>query len=183
VYYQPAPTSAAERIGTEFRDPGFWSGSPCPSGRLCRYSDANFARYDAGVNVALGRIARTEFPGSITLDPFAADFRIVSEATFPMGGERLEKVGRTTGWTSGTVTNTCVNVSPVDSNGSDLGITLLCQDIYSAGSNPGDSGSPVFRWNGADAALFGIHWGSGGGGGIFSSFYNVEFELGNLITY
>lgn len=104
------------------------------------------ASFKSGVSVEFGNIVRTTShgtsPGSITIDSANPRFRIIGEAAYPVAGQTLEKIGRTTGWTYGQVTNTCVDTNVAGSN-----ITLLCQDYVSAGIGAGDSGSPVFAWN------------------------------------
>jgi hypothetical protein len=170
VHHQALRSVAADRIGVETRDPLYFTGGVCPAGRRCRYSDTSFGRYDAAVGSNRGRIARPNL-GSVAWNG-TSTFRIVSETAFPIGGELLTKVGRTTGRTQGTVTGTCLNINVFGTN-----ITQLCQDIASYASAGGDSGSPVFRITNSPAAndvsLYGIHWGSGG---VFSAVgsFNIQ---------
>jgi hypothetical protein len=167
-------------VGVETVDPGYFIGAPCPAGRRCRRSDSAFIRRDAGVTASQGRIART------TLGSFAwnglTTFRIVREAD-PLVGQVVTKEGRTTGRTAGVVQQTCANFNVLNTT-----ITQLCQSRASYLSNPGDSGSPVFRVVNVpalnDVALGGIHWGSGG---VFSTISNIQrnifhVELGPLTT-
>jgi len=170
VHHQALRTVAADRIGIEIRDPLYFTGGVCPAGRRCRYSDTSFGRYDSAVASSRGRIARPAL-GSFAWNG-TSSFRIVSETSFPVAGELLTKVGRTTGRTQGTVTATCFNVNVSGTN-----ITQLCQDSASYASAGGDSGSPVFRITNSPAAndvsLYGIHWGSGG---VFSAVgsFNIQ---------
>jgi hypothetical protein len=75
----------------------------------------------------------------------------------------FNKVGRTTGWTSGTATtaSTCATVNVRGSN-----IQLLCQTLVTNSSativGSGDSGSPVFTVSGGNVELVGILWGGSG---------------------
>lgn len=183
VMYQNT-NSSSNRIGIETVDPGYWSGSPCPSGRVCRYSDSAFARYDSTSTDQFARIARTtssgSSSGSITISS-TPRFTITGTANFPSSGQTLNKMGRTTGWTRGTVSSTCVDVNVSGTN-----ITQLCQDIVNAGSGGGDSGSPVFSAStsssNTNATLYGILWGGDTAGTIFvmSAWSNITFELGSL---
>jgi hypothetical protein len=93
----------------------------------------------------------------------------------------VNKVGRTTGWTQGVVTNTCVNTGVSGSN-----IVQLCQTFVSAGVGGGDSGSDVFGLTGGNSVrLLGILWGGNGAGTqfVYSPITNVEQELGPLTTF
>ena len=176
-YWQPTQTEAPAKIATEVDDPRYRQGNGCPAGRRCRMSDALRARYAAGTASSLGKIARTTAVnnGSITI---SGNFTITAEGN-PVVGQNASKVGRTTGWTRGPITNTCVNVNVSGSN-----ITQLCQTIVSAGVGGGDSGGPVFRGSGNNVTLLGILWGgSGSGTFVFSPIANVESELGALTTF
>lgn len=192
IFHQPTASGTANRIGAEVFDPPFFTGSPCPARRKCRYSDTAFARipHPSGppVTSARGMIARPPEVNSLTLT--TGRFRITSENSFPVLNETLNKVGRTTGWSRGKVVATCLNV-----NVSGTDITLLCQDIVKARVAAGDSGSPVFRvlHNPArnDVRLYGVLWGGGtlpGYGTVFafSAFgaRNIQraSELGRLTT-
>jgi hypothetical protein len=183
LYYQPLNQVADEFIGTEIADPAFFrSTDGCPLGRRCRYSDSNFSDGDDAVAFALGTIARTTGPNNGSLE-IAGEFAIRGEGAATVG-DMGNKVGRTTGWTQGTVTRTCVNTGVAASN-----IVLLCQDFVQntvrivAG---GDSGSPVFRTKpgGNNVTLLGNLWGGNASGTLFvySPIANIERELGALTT-
>lgn len=182
-YFQSLPSGGA--IGTEIVDPGFFTDPPCPPGRRCRMSDAAFAKYDKPRLGILGRIARPTFGdsafGSLTLSPASARFTITGRVGAPLTGDTVHKVGRTTGWTFGTVVATCT-----DTNVSALDLTLLCQSRVSGGAGPGDSGSPVFyRTAGTKINLAGLLWGGSsdplfGSVYVFSPLENIEGELGPL---
>ncbi len=181
-YFQSLPTSGA--IGTEIADPAFSTAPPCPAGRRCRRSDAAFAKYDKTSLGGLGKIARTlsgsTEVGSTTLKNPAARLSITARTGSPLQGDTVHKIGRTTGWTFGTVIQTCVEAN----NGTD--ITMFCQSIVRAGSGGGDSGSPVFySLSGNKARLVGILWGGRtdpvlGTLYAFSPLENIEEELGPL---
>jgi hypothetical protein len=182
-YYQPLNQVADEFIGTEIADPAYRRDiAGCPRGRVCRFSDSNFSDGDDGVSFDLGTIAKTTGPNNGSLE-IAGDFLIKAEGPAVVG-QTANKVGRTTGWTQGTVTRTCVDTGVSASN-----IVLLCQDFVQntvqivAG---GDSGSPVFRIRGGDGVtLLGNLWGGNSSGTLFvySPISNIVAELGALTTH
>ena len=183
-YYQPLSSVAPTSIGTETADPNYTSGGGCPTGRVCRYSDSAFVRYDNGVAGALGSIASTSGPnnGSLTV---TGNFKITSEGS-AASGTVVNKVGRTTGWTQAPVSSTCVNVGVSNTN-----IVQRCQNIVIS-SGPvivkgGDSGSGVFTLSGGNASLVGILWGGSSDGKtmVYSPMSNIEMasELGGLTTF
>ena len=177
-YWQPTQSASPTQVATEAADPQY-SGNlqGCPSGRVCRRSDASRASWAGGfTSFTPGRIARTNRPGrSLTI---TGSFRIANEGTAVVGNV-VNKVGRTTGWSQGSVTATCVNTNVSGTN-----ITQLCQTFVSATVGSGDSGSPVFQIiGGDDVRLVGILWGgSGSRTFVFSPLTQVEAELGGLTT-
>jgi hypothetical protein len=181
LYYQPLASTANSFIGTEVDDPVYFRGGVCPRGKKCRYSDASRAAYAAGVNFTLGGIAQTTGAnnGSLTI---AGTFSITADD--PSGGlvgQTANKVGRTSGWSSGPITNTCVNTGVSGTN-----IVQLCQTFVSATVAGGDSGSDVFRVSsGSNVTLLGNLWGGNQSGTqfVFSPFGQVQQELGTLVTH
>jgi len=181
-YFQSLSSQPNSFIGTEVADPNYVRGkgknSTCPKGRRCRMSDASRAAYAAGVPFILGGIAQTSGPnnGSLTI---IGTFTIVGEGG-EIVGDVANKVGRTTGWTQGIITNTCVNTGVSGSN-----IVQLCQDFVSAGVGAGDSGSDVFLDTAAGVQLLGVLWGGNGAGTqfVYSPIANIEQELGPLTTF
>jgi hypothetical protein len=178
-YWQPTQTASPTQVATEAADPAYSTNlQGCPSGRVCRRSDASRAAYVNGFNqFTIGRIARTNRPGrSLTI---VGDFRITAEGSAVVGNV-VNKVGRTTGWSQGNVTNTCVNTNVSGTN-----VTQICQNFVSATVGSGDSGSPVFQiTSGNDVRLVGILWGgSGSQNFVFSPLNQVEQELGGLTTF
>jgi len=176
LYYQPY----TEFIGTEIADPPYFD---CAHGIRCRNSDAAFAeRADVGL-ANVGLIARPDSIGSFNI---AGNFRIVSEdneLSSIIVGDSVNKVGRTTGWTQGNVTNINVNTIVSGTN-----ILLLNQTYVSAGVGAGDSGSPVFKIlnnpQQYDVMLLGILWGRSDDGMTFaySPFGGIENDLGQIQT-
>jgi hypothetical protein len=180
LYYQPLSTTSNSFIGTEVSDPAYLSGiAGCPAGRRCRFSDAARAKYASGVSFTLGRLEKTTGAnnGSVTI---GGSFAIGSEGGGSVGNT-ANKVGRTTGWSQGKITNTCVTV-----NVSGTSITQLCQNLVSARVGAGDSGSPVFLGaNNATVKLAGILWGSNPSGTsfVYSPMSGIEKDLGSLTTF
>lgn len=187
-YFQPTESVDPTRISVEIADPEYFRRGECPRGRKCRFSDSAFADYDSDSTGELGKIARTEFrdplEGSLTIDSSNPRFDITAEDLNDTlaDGTELNKIGRTTGWTFGDVDGSCVDVNVAQSN-----ITLLCQTIVNAGVGGGDSGSPVFAWDGSSSGvtLNGILWGGNSAGTlfVFSPLSAIEQELGSLTTH
>jgi hypothetical protein len=181
-YYQPLNQVPADLIGTEIADPPYArNANGCPKGRKCRQSDANFSRGAGSRLPAIGKIARTTGVGSLELDPDNPTFSISGEGEATSG--TVDKVGRTTGWTQGTVSGTCVNTGV-----SGTSIVLICQTFVNGSGvivGGGDSGSPVFRSdNQGGVTLLGVLWGGNQSGTqfVYSPMGNVEEELGVLNT-
>lgn len=179
VYYQPLQSAAGTAIATEEHDPAYSSELPgCSRGKACRYSDASRAAYAEGIESSGGIIAKTTGVnnGSLTT---SGTFSIGSESTSDHFSGTVNKVGRTTGWTSGVVGATCVTVNVSGSK-----VQLLCQTIVENNSavivGPGDSGSPVFIGSSGSVTLAGILWGGSPDGGlfVFSPLKNIKNELG-----
>lgn len=179
IHYQNTNTSS-NRIGIEQVDPTYFTGSPCPSGRRCRWSDSSWGRYDSSSTAQFARIARTSGVGSLTTTS-TNRFTITGVANNPTLGQTLNKVGRTTGWSRGTVNTTCATINVSGTN-----ITQLCQSLVGAAVGSGDSGSPVFAAStsssNTNATLYGILWGGGGGSFAFSPWSGItrSSELGSL---
>jgi len=178
LYYQPLASTANSFIGTEVADPKYFRGSGCPKGHRCRFSDASREAYASGVSFTLGGIAQTSGPnnGSLTI---TGTFNVTGEGSAVVG-DVVNKIGRTTGWTQGVVSATCVTTGVSGSN-----IVQLCQTFVNAGVGGGDSGSDVFAQTGGSATLLGILWGGNSSGTqfVYSPISNIEQELGPLTTH
>jgi hypothetical protein len=196
-YYQPLQDPDGDRmvnpenlIATEADDPHWFISLDCPLSPAiqCRWSDASRAAYipTAALEARLGRIARTVRPSTSLTDvelTIDGHFTIRREQSRGVVGEVAHKVGRTTGWTLGTTTETCVDVLA-------LGTThmRLCQEIVAAVVDGGDSGSPVFRRNaGTNVTLLGVLWGGSTDDAnpefVYSPMFGIERELGALRTF
>jgi hypothetical protein len=195
-FYQ-GPASA-DFIASESIDLGLFDDTKhpeCPTRRFCRFSDAVYAHYgvpDAGIR---GRISRptnmcnwAAFPCLLTLDRPTDDIRIAFATAGMFAGMEVDKIGMTSGWTRGPITNTCVdvNVVEVDASGMTIptNITMLCQSLVATIAQPGDSGAPVFEYfTGYDAGNFaGILWGANlsYSSMVFSPIDGIEKDLGNF---
>jgi hypothetical protein len=177
-YYQPVSSSSSV-IATEVADPNYVSGGVCSAGKVCRRSDASRALYNSGTSSSRGIIAKTTGvnTGSLTTSGvFTVTAQENASNTF---SGRIDKVGRTTGWTQGNVSGTCVTVNVSGSN-----IQQLCQTLVVNNSaaivGSGDSGSPAFKiTSGDNVTLVGILWGGGGSTTfVFSPLKNIQEELG-----
>jgi hypothetical protein len=181
LYYQPSKTTHPEVIATEVADPAYVKGGQCPKGKKCRFSDASRAVYSSSVASTRGSIALTSAAnnGSLTI---TGAVTITGQAGGASVGTVVNKVGRTTGWTQGEVTRTCVNTSVQGST-----VMLYCQSFV---ANPGgavvvgsgDSGSGVWTGNPGSATLVGLLWGgsSDNRSFVFSPLSQVIQELGAL---
>lgn len=194
-YYQPGTQSSSYRVGYEFSDPEFWGGSPCPAGAVCRWSDVLFVRYMPGTNPsgyntiakptgspAYGGRGSTAIGGTFTIPQ---DYHAVV-------GDELHKVGRTSGWTYGYMTGSCVDKwsgTYETVTGSNLPLWILCNSITDIWSEGGDSGSPVFLWydKSTDMVYFaGILWGGPANNfheTWFSPYSSIREELVNYNFY
>jgi hypothetical protein len=193
-YYQPLQSLDGTVIAREVDDPQYTKFAGCPGGRVCRYSDAARAAYTSGAYQGLGLIAKTSAANNGSLE-ITGSFGITANDDNCAGtrgsclttGATVNKVGRTTGWTAGTITNTCVNTGVQGSR-----IVQLCQNFVSARVGGGDSGSDVFAVTGGTTSaglpavtLAGILWGGSSSGDqfVYSPYKNVVSELGALTTH
>lgn len=185
-------------IGAEQNDPRYFTAAQqqnhrCqPLTRPCRYSDSVFVKYAEDAPVEYDRIARpANASGAIAIDAGNPVFWVTDKGPIAIAGQRLHKVGGSTGWTVGRVIQTCVDVPAFYLDDSDAGITFLCQKrVVAATDNklmigPGDSGAPVFAWRNQQVSqvdLFGLAWGGNADGSqlTFSPLRSIETELGDL---
>lgn len=176
-------------VATETTDPAFASLTGCPTSYSCRYSDASLAKCDTIVACSAYTLARTtsEYTGSnwtlsgsfqLTTEPWSVVGELSSGSL--LQGTSLSKVGVTSGWTGGTVLQTCITSYVSNPN------VLLCQYAFSAVSRAGDSGSPVFSYEAATgkAWLAGILWGSDGqSSSVFSPVAGIKSDLGAMTVW
>lgn len=170
-------TQGGVQIGHEIYDPAYASHlSGCPDSFSCRYSDVAIGVFDADRLWHPGQlahpVARNPNGASVELLPHQPALPIRGEVAYPVGGETLSKIGRTTGWTFGPVTGTCQDIRVGGTN-----VVLLCQDRVTAGVDGGDSGAAVFAHHGDEAVLYGVLWGRMGDDFLFSSLYNIREDI------
>lgn len=157
-WFTPPAPFGYNPFGQELFDRAGDTCGPLFDRRPCRHAEVA-AWSVGGIEVALGetaftlgRIARPAFavpgtnPSGFTrsLDALQPFFTITGEHVNPMAGELVQKVGLTTGWTYGTVYQTCVDIN-YQTAGSSVKRRVWCYDRADLGVQPGDSGSPVFR--------------------------------------
>lgn len=123
----------------EFRDPDPFA---C-AGTDCRYSDASAFQYAVPTDsFDLGYISRVEGPpgdsttaGSLVIDSSNPRWRVTGKnCCLTM---QVNKIGATTGWTAGNVTDSC-------SDRTIEGGIELCQALAGMFADDGDSGAPIF---------------------------------------
>ncbi|TVP59511.1 MAG: hypothetical protein EA351_01435 [Gemmatimonadales bacterium] len=179
-FFQPERGKTADKIPAwESLDPdSIVTGDGCTSLNPCRFADATLAEMDLSApessNWAFGEIARpasgSQSGGSLSI---AGTFYISDRLDSPIYGQVLHKVGGTTGWSFGTVKETCSD----ETNGS--GFKLFCQARVAAGASGGDSGAPVFdRFSTDYVKLAGILWGGENGDFWFSPMSNLDEHFG-----
>lgn len=175
--------NGSDFIGVEHIDPQYWG---CSRGMRCRYSDAAFVKWDFHfADYSRGYVMKTNHNfGSIDI---SGDFDVYDDWHPPMinaaVGVVLHKVAWKTGWTTGEVTESCVDVVNAE------GDWYLCQDLFDANSAEGDSGAPVFmRWsNPGGNPDFIVPQGILSGGTtqgyiVMSHITSVQWEIGSFTT-
>ena len=183
TYAQPTRTIDPTVIATEVDDPVYVKNGPgCPRGKKCRHSDASRALYSAGVASNRGEVALTTGAnnGSLTVAGLVTITGQDNTTKNFAVGTVVNKVGRTTGWTRGQVTRSCVNTSVSGST-----VYLLCQTFVSDPGGAtvvggGDSGSGVWTGSTNSATAVGLLWGGSSDNKtfVFSPLASVQQELG-----
>lgn len=185
--YQPtySATNNGNYMGAEFYDPPFrdrnyWLSQNvffCPGTLICRWSDAAIITHTSTRTVRLGSIARPYYQ-TFNINPSNPRFSIRDKSTVRASrGQKLELMGKNTGWVSGYAGDVCVSGQRYSRNE-----FTMCQDLANYPSQTGDSGGPVFIDLGdGTVILYGIH--TGGTyttGKIISHMINLERDLGPL---
>lgn len=193
VFSQSKP---ADKVGVEAKDPPFFDclpsskgtatptppapPTPLPAPQLCRHSDSAFVHLNPGVQAGLGFIAKTNAINSLNINIAKSVYRIV-EIKQPVVGDKVNKVGRTSGTSQGAVSAVCQNLKVGYEEGPKV---ILCSDQVAASAGGGDSGSPVFAviGSGNDVRLYGIlHSGPPDDKSFnFSNMGQVQRDLGPL---
>jgi hypothetical protein len=169
-YYAGGPLVATETVDAGGYTCGIFT---------CRGSDANFSAAASGTQMSVGRILRTYGvnSGSLSVDQSRPYFDVVYEGSNLVVGQQVDKVGRTTGWTSGAITQTCVDAHPTAWN------QVTCAYGANYGRGEGDSGAPVFfrlaSGDSTEVDLIGVHSSTdGSGGALFSKLERIKSDLG-----
>ena len=178
---------SAHFIGTKYQDPAWYNSSPpCPTGKTpCRYSDAALWQIASGVSNSPGLIAVTTSPNSDSTQLASGSPLTITDSGGWSGGSYrapLEgdgpfwKTGRSTGTTSGHVPagGACYDFHPPSYP------YILCETKVTAKDSLGDSGSPVYGWDGSSStiALWGIANGKTGTDTlVFSTMENINSDF------
>ena len=175
TFFQTDSTTINDLVGIETADPAYFTNSTnsdCPTGRQCRFSDSAFFSLN---NSAI--MAKRGVISGMASEPFTTNYEVVGTVPITLCGDQVTKVGRTTGLTAGDVSHTCVEVNSTSGN-----FTMLCQDIFEANNDFGDSGSPVFSYtqNHQQVRFNGLLWGGNGEDSVFSPVSAIEDELGDI---
>lgn len=183
-------------FAVEVDDPPFF---PCYGDLRCRYSDAARIQYWYPWDANYGNIARTESYGtgpdwgSRTFNSAGWPYHYFQLA-FSQGprseGDRVDKVGITTGWTSGRVRRTCEDANFYSPYTGEHLYTLLCQVFVDARLREGDSGGPAFTpteagYTRPTAILRGMVWGYRTDALLFgySDTENIQRDLGTIYIH
>jgi hypothetical protein len=168
------------REGPEVKDPAFGNNCDWMIWQGCRNADANLFAMDSAI-AGIGYIARPKLRHNTKsderlykeIDVANPRLKITGTSTSRVGSI-VDKVGGRTGWTYGAVTKTCVDVS------TNFNTKFRCQHFSSYPSAKGDSGSPVFYWNGNTVEFLGISWAAGSDHSVYSSDDRIFLDLGTL---
>ena len=195
-HYQATPGDRI--IMTETVDPTYKTTGCAPGHNKCVDADAIFSKWDFAGTWNLGRIYETQFRSAGSHGStvrVGTNLVIVSDNVWPYPGQIMDKVGRTTGWTYGFVTETCVDWKVPQHESSplqDVWVECAIENIFSALG--GDSGAPVFHChtNGCTApknvTLMGVYFGSatyptGAVRNYYSHTNMVKSHLGGTIQF
>jgi len=129
------PQAYSNTIGTEVSDPARFSGGACPSGKVCRYSDAAVIQYSSAISSTYGYVANPP-TGSTNYTSTVPVYWSV-----PYDGHDAHMVGHVSGSQWGEVLDTCVDKEWAG------GTLFLCLMSADYDSEVGDSGAPVMTWH------------------------------------
>lgn len=191
-FYQPTVASS-NLLGNEDYASSPFSGyySGCGSSKTCYITDGILAQFNSSSAYSGANSIEIVRP-TMQFDPDAEEhsykrfYVVIDERGYPTAGLKLNKVGRTTGWTSGNVDQTCFAVQTggywnqctyrVDRDEPPTANQAFIADY-------GDSGSPVFfvyyggssdpRFNrfGEDVRLHGMLWGGPTSGSDYGRYF------------
>jgi hypothetical protein len=172
-------------VGTEAKDPRFDNNCDWMVWQKCRNADALLFTIPSHPTqqgyIARPRLRHTGDSDDAVygeIDPSNPTFTITGTGE-TRSGTYVNKVGAKTGWTYGVVEKTCVDTS------TSVGHKFRCQHQAKYGRGGGDSGSPVFYWDGGSGAQFlGVHWGHVWNDfeyyAVYSSDNRIFLDLGTL---
>ncbi len=175
-------------------------GVNCPASRRCLNSDSAFIPIPEGLSTSTSVIkTKTLNSSPVNLEPKTGSRRVWS-SLFDFGtvvvGDKVYKTGRTTGTTSGVISDTCVDLAINNSI-----IFLNCHMQVTADTSQfgdrGDSGSAALgAIGGADTLNYTYNYGksarilglyvagsSGGSIGYFSPINSISQDLGQLSNF
>lgn len=173
------------RVGQEQNDPSY---NTCFFGYSCRWSDAAFVDYNSstgGYN-EIARLRNWAAPNSgsstLKIDHNDSGMSVDGTDAYPVSGQMIDKMGRTTGWTYGFVNRTCFPTFVSNGSGGRVKVNgkpviMRCQYRASYTSRSGDSGSPVFDWHGDSVTLWGLNWGSTSNNAFFSPWRGITKDF------
>ena len=177
AYFQPDPSYSSTSIGNEAKDP---NGVSCGfmSAYVCRYSDANFVA--PAVATEVGYIIRPIGLEQLSVSSSKPHFVIAGQRD-ANDGERVYVVGQTTGLHTGTVQGTCQDWKKTWEGRYHA---VRCSDVANYNSSGGDSGGPVFLWDGVSSTvtLVGVNFARNGtyDHAIFSPVSGIARDLGSF---
>ena len=158
-YWQSVRNVAGDSLGRESLEPGWFTGAPCETGNKCRFTDVNLTFLHTTAAAKPGLIARTAnpssnptLPGWLQLNRLSPGLFVTAVDTFaPPSNTTVCKTGRSTGTTCGPSRSTSEYQKEATVGGVEYWVWY--QTDFHAWSKPGDSGSPVYRWNGSDSTV------------------------------
>jgi hypothetical protein len=144
MMYSPI-VGAAYEVGQVNLNSAWTDTDPACGGKACTTADVMYVRFNDMSHYSK-KVFITEFVGgnntggSITTTGWWTNIQPPIVASV---GHSVDKVGRTTGWTRGTVGATCENVTVSTDQGFDY-VVLCANRVDNSRVGQGDSGSPAF---------------------------------------
>jgi hypothetical protein len=169
-----SPNATSTNVGSESVDPTGFSCSLGAGFGQCRNSDASFVTSSSTTFGTMWVI------NSSTLQ--TTRVRTFNGSTDYQGvGTVVNKSGRTTGTTSGTVTRDCVDVRV----GGSPNYVVLCANFTNARADGGDSGGTWYAVSGTNTATYyGVtSFKDGSNNGGYSPFGQIKRDLGSLRVF
>lgn len=194
--FQAGNGTNQDKLGNELVDAALFAlntDARCTANRTCQYTDVAFVELGFPSQHLVGRVKQpTNRCGAgvtcgLGVTRATDDIRMVGGISGLTMGTTVDKIGRTTGWTSGAIVGTCVDIPvfelDVAGNLVDTMITMLCQSRVRAQSAGGDSGGPVFEFNPrTDSGLFaGVLWGGNGVSFAYSTVDQIDQNFGSFV--